>query len=179
MTQIGFPPKQGLYNPQFEHDACGIGFVVNIKGKKSHTIVEQALTILENLDHRGARGCEEATGDGAGILFQIPHTFFRHTCAALGIRLPDAGQYGVGMVFLPPDNEQRRAIEQHTEAIVREEGQEVLGWRDVPVDNGNLGASAKAAEPVIRQLFIGRNPALKDTLAFDRKLQLPRPTVFG
>jgi len=108
MTQIGFPPKQGLYNPQFEHDACGIGFVVNIKGKKSHTIVEQALTILENLDHRGARGCEEATGDGAGILFQIPHAFFRHTCAALGIRLPDAGQYGVGMVFLPPDNEQRR-----------------------------------------------------------------------
>jgi glutamate synthase domain-containing protein 2/glutamate synthase domain-containing protein 1/glutamate synthase domain-containing protein 3 len=174
MTQIGFPPKQGLYNPQFEHDACGIGFVVNIKGKKSHTIVEQALTILENLDHRGARGCEEATGDGAGILLQIPHAFFRHTCAALGIRLPDAGQYGVGMVFLPPDNEQRRAIEQRTEAIVREEGQEVLGWRDVPVDNGNLGASAKAAEPVIRQLFIGRNPALKDTLAFERKLYVIR-----
>jgi glutamate synthase (ferredoxin) len=83
MTQIGFPPKQGLYNPQFEHDACGIGFVVNIKGKKSHTIVEQALTILENLDHRGARGCEQDTGDGAGILLQIPHAFFRHTCAAL------------------------------------------------------------------------------------------------
>ena len=174
MTQIGFPPKQGLYNPQFEHDACGIGFVVNIKGKKSHTIVKQALTILKNLDHRGARGYEEATGDGAGILFQLPHSFFQHTCAALGIRLPEAGQYGVGIIFLPPDTEQRRFIEQRLEAVVREEGQEVLGWRDVPVDNSDLGESAKASEPVIRQIFIGRKVTSSDDLAFERKLYVIR-----
>jgi glutamate synthase (ferredoxin) len=174
MTQIGFPPQQGLYNPQFEHDACGIGFVVNIKGRKSHTIVEQALTILAHLDHRGARGCEEATGDGAGILFQIPHAFFQQACAATGIRLPEAGQYGVGMFFLPPDAEQRRTMEQIVETIVREEGQEVLGWRDVPVDNSELGESAKASEPMIRQLFIGRNLSLPDVLAFERKLYVIR-----
>src|SRR5581483_9328476 len=174
MTRIGIPPGQGLYNPQFEHDACGIGFVVNIKGKKSHTIIDQALTILENLDHRGARGCEEATGDGAGILLQMPHAFFRQVGPALGIRLPEAGRYGVGMLFLPPDDEQRRNIEQRVEAIVRDEGQEVLGWRDVPVDNSDLGASAKAAEPVIRQIFIGRNVVGKDALAFERKLYVIR-----
>ncbi|MBM4255089.1 MAG: glutamate synthase large subunit [Deltaproteobacteria bacterium] len=174
MTQIGIPPKQGLYDPQHEHDACGMGFVVNIKGKKSHTIVDQALTVLAHLDHRGARGCEEATGDGAGILFQVPHTFFQHTCAALDIRLPEAGQYGVGMFFLPPDAEQRRSIEQRVETIVREEGQTVLGWRDVPVDNSQLGASAKACEPMIRQLFIGRTTTGTDPLDFERKLYVIR-----
>jgi len=108
VTQPGLPPKQGLYDPRFEHDACGIGFVVNIKGKKSHQIVEQALTALQNLDHRGARGCEEETGDGAGILVQVPHAFLQRACAEIGVQLPEPGQYGVGMIFLPPDPAQRQ-----------------------------------------------------------------------
>src|ERR1043165_309805 len=101
--QYGLPPKQGLYDPQFEHDACGVGFVVNVKGKKSHEIIKQALTILLNLDHRGACGCEVNTGDGAGILMQMPHAFLKKVTAASGIQLPDEGQYGAGIVYLPPD----------------------------------------------------------------------------
>jgi glutamate synthase (ferredoxin) len=174
MTHAGLPPKQGLYDPRFEHDACGIGFVVNIKGKKSHQIVEQALTVLQNLDHRGARGCEEETGDGAGILLQVPHAFLRRTCADIGVRLPEPGQYGVGMIFLPPDAAQRQLCEQRLEAIVREEGQEVLGWRDVPTNNSDLGDTARSCEPFIRQIFIRRNAAIQDDMAFERKLYVIR-----
>ncbi|MGE0824540.1 MAG: glutamate synthase large subunit [Candidatus Binatia bacterium] len=177
MAHVGIPPQQGLYDPQFEHDACGIGFVVNIKGKKSHDIVQQALTILDHLDHRGARGSEEATGDGAGILFQVPHAFFQQACAANGIYLPEPGHYGVGMLFLPPDQEQRRLCEQYIETVVREEQQEVLGWRDVPVDNHDLGDTAKACQPFIRQIFVRRNPTLADDLAFERKLYVIRRRV--
>jgi len=168
------PQKQGLYDPQFEHDACGIGFVVNIKGRRSHQIIEQALTALQNLDHRGARGCEEETGDGAGILLQVPHAFLQHACDRLGFALPNAGQYGVGMIFLPPDKAQRQLCERRLEAIVREEGQEVLGWRDVPTNDSDLGDTAKSCEPFIRQIFIRRNPAIREDLAFERKLYVIR-----
>ncbi|MBI3248654.1 MAG: glutamate synthase large subunit [Deltaproteobacteria bacterium] len=168
------PQKQGLYDPQFEHDACGVGFVVNLKGEQSHTIVAQALTVLENLDHRGACGCEENTGDGAGILLQVPHAFFQEACAGLGFALPKPGHYGVGMLFLPIEREQRRQCEQILEDIVRSEGQEVIGWRKVPTDNLYLGETAKSCEPFVRQIFIRRNPAMQDDLAFERKLYVIR-----
>lgn len=174
MTKPGIPPKQGLYDPKFEHDACGIGFVVNIKGHKSHTLVEQALTVLHNLDHRGACGSEENTGDGAGILLQTPHAFFQQAVASLGFTLPEPGAYGVGMLFLPPEPEAQRACEQQLEAIVREEGQSVLGWRDVPTDDSLLGNTSKSCEPFIRQLFIGRSDALEDAMAFELKLYVIR-----
>jgi glutamate synthase domain-containing protein 2/glutamate synthase domain-containing protein 1/glutamate synthase domain-containing protein 3 len=174
MTKPGIPPKQGLYDPAFEHDSCGIGFVVNIKGQASHQIVQQALTVLQNLDHRGACGCEENTGDGAGILLQIPHAFLRHACDGLGFQLPKPGQYGVGMVFLPPDRDQRHQCEKRLEEIVRQQGQQVLGWRSVPTDNLYLGEAAKACEPFIRQIFIGRAATLQDDIAFERKLYVIR-----
>ncbi len=174
MISNGLPPKQGLYDPQFEHDACGIGFVVNIKGKKSHEIVRQALTILKNLTHRGGSGSEANTGDGAGILMQIPHSFFKKSCSDIGISLPAPGQYGVGMVFLPPHASQRENCEKHLEQIINEEGQIVLGWRTVPTDDSMLGSAAKACLPYMRQIFIGRSPDLKDDLAFERKLYIIR-----
>src|SRR5881398_2328162 len=174
MTNAGLPPKQGLYDPQFEHDGCGVGFVVNIKGEKSREIVEQALTVLQNLDHRGACGCEENTGDGAGILIQIPHTFFQDACAGLGFHLTDPAEYGVGMIFLPDDRKQRRQFEKILEQIISQEGQKLLGWRKVPTDNLYLGDTAKACEPFVRQVFIGRGEAVKDDLAFERKLYVIR-----
>ena len=174
MTLPGYPPKQGLYDPRYEHDACGIGFVVNIKGEKSHEIVQQALTVLQNLDHRGACGCEENTGDGAGILLQVPHRFLQHACVGIGIQLPRPGQYGVGMLFLPRDRDQRHHCERRFDEIVRQEGQEVLGWRSVPTDSMYLGETAKSREPFVRQVFIKRNPALQDDLAFERKLYVIR-----
>ena len=174
MTKAGLPPKQGLYDPQFEHDGCGVGFVVNIKGEKSREIVEQALTVLQNLDHRGACGCEENTGDGAGILIQIPHTFFQDACAGLGFHLTDPAEYGVGMIFLPDDRKQRRQFEKILEQIIAQEGQKLLGWRKVPTDNLYLGDTAKACEPFVRQVFIGRGEAVKDDLAFERKLYVIR-----
>ena len=185
MTHAGIPPKQGLYDPSFEHDACGIGFVVNIKGERSHQVVEQGLTVLVNLDHRGARGCEEGTGDGAGMLLQLPHKFLSARCRAGGFTLPNSGQYGVGMIYLPPDVTQRQECQQRLEAIVREEGQEVLGWRDVPTNNDGLGETAKACEPFIRQVFIGRSADLIDSpadspaanLAFERKLYIIRRRI--
>ena len=177
MTHKTPPTKQGLYDPSYEHDACGMGFVVDLKGRKSHDIVEQALQILVKLKHRGAVGCEENTGDGAGILVQIPHEFLLKECAKLGIVLPEPGQYGVGNVFLPTDDASRRVCEEMFEAEVRREGQEVLGWRDVPVDDSMIGPTAKNAEPVFRQVFIKRSADLldgSDELAFERKLCIIR-----
>src|SRR5512146_1189119 len=130
--QRGLPPKQGLYDPQFEHDACGAGFVVNIKGVPSHGIVEQALTILDNLAHRGATGSEADSGDGAGILIQMPHAFLARECAALGFTLPGPRYFGSGMIFLPADDALRQDFEARFTAIAAEEGQRVLGWRTVP-----------------------------------------------
>ena len=174
MTLSGLPPKQGLYDPRFEHDACGVGFVVHIKGEKSHEIVEQALTVLENLDHRGACGCEENTGDGAGILLQVPHEFLKRTCEGLGFQLPEAGDYGVGMVFLPDNREQRQRFSKIIEGIVASEGQQLLGWRKVPTDNFYLGGTAKFYEPFVRQIFIGRGSGIDDDMAFERKLYVIR-----
>jgi glutamate synthase domain-containing protein 2/glutamate synthase domain-containing protein 1/glutamate synthase domain-containing protein 3 len=168
------PPKQGLYDPRFEHDACGVGFVVNIKGEKSHDIVEQALTVLQNLDHRGACGCEENSGDGAGILLQVPHAFFKDACEGLGFQLPDPGEYGVGMLFLPDHRTQRRQFEKILEEIIASEGQRLLGWRKVPTDNLYLGETAKSYEPFVRQVFIGRGEGIKDDLGFERKLYVIR-----
>jgi glutamate synthase domain-containing protein 2/glutamate synthase domain-containing protein 1/glutamate synthase domain-containing protein 3 len=174
MTRAGLPTRQGLYDPRFEHDACGVGFVVNIKGERSHEIVEQALTVLQNLDHRGACGCEENTGDGAGILMQVPHAFLEDACSGLGFQLPEPGEYGVGMIFLPDHRQQRRQFEKTIEKIISEEGQKCLGWRKVPTDNMYLGEAAKECEPFIRQVFIARGTALKDDLAFERKLYVIR-----
>lgn len=170
----GLPPKQGLYDPQFEHDACGIGFVANIKGRKSNEIVRQALTILLNLDHRGGQGSETNTGDGAGILMQIPHAFLARECASLDIQLPEPGQYGVGMLFLPVDAEERAACEQKLAEIIAEEGQVLLGWRTVPTDNSTLGEMARKAQPFIRQVFIAAASPNMDRMAFERKLYVIR-----
>jgi glutamate synthase (ferredoxin) len=170
----GLPPKQGLYDPQFEHDACGVGFVVNFKGQKSHQIVQQALQVLINLNHRGACGCEANTGDGAGILMQKPHAFLESAARKAGVALPSAPEYGVGMIFLPPDAAERAECEKVFEQIISEEGQVVLGWRTVPTNNSSLGNTAKAGEPFVRQVFIGRNGSLADDMAFERKLYVIR-----
>jgi glutamate synthase domain-containing protein 2/glutamate synthase domain-containing protein 1/glutamate synthase domain-containing protein 3 len=169
--------KQGLYDPRFEHDACGIGFVADIKGRKSHEIVTKAIQVLLNLNHRGACGCEANTGDGAGVLLQIPHRFLVQQTAALQIALPRAGQYAVGMVFLPTEAEPQLECQQLFERIAIEEGQQVLGWRTVPTNNALLGPTAKASQPLIRQIFIGRDPKLEDDLAFERKLYVIRKRV--
>ncbi len=170
----GLPPKQGLYDPQFEHDACGVGFVVNIKGKKSHKIIRDALTVLINLNHRGACGCEANTGDGAGILMQMPHSFFKEVSRKDKIKLPPLGDYGVAMAFLPRDPNERRTCETMFENIVVEEGQKFLGWRIVPTNNSSLGATARASEPFVQQAFIRRSPKLADDMAFERKLYVIR-----
>ncbi|HEY6186893.1 MAG TPA: glutamate synthase large subunit [Pyrinomonadaceae bacterium] len=177
MTHSFPPKKQGLYDPRHEHDACGVGFVVDIAGRKSHEIVRQAVEVLLNLEHRGACGCEKNTGDGAGILLQLPHQFFAREGQRLGIELPPAGLYGVGMVFLPRDVESREQCEHLFEEIVREEGQRVLGWRTVPTEDSMIGPTAKASEPFVRQIFIGRGMAATDELAFERKLYVIRKRV--
>lgn len=169
--------QKGMYNPDYEHDACGIGTVVNIKGEKSHAIVEQGLTVLHNLDHRGATGSETNTGDGAGILLQIPHGFLKHTCEGLGLKVPEPGRYGVGMLFLPPERESRLACEALVNKIIEEEGQELIGWRKVPTDNFYLGSSAKRSEPVVRQVLIGRSRTVADQRAFERKLFIIRRRI--
>ena len=174
MNKNELPPKQGLYDPQFEHDACGVGFIVHMKGKKSHDIVEQALTILLNLDHRGACGCETNTGDGAGILMQVPHKFLKKVAQEAKITLPEAGQYGVGMIYSSPDPAIREKSQRLFEKITAEEGQEVLGWRNVPTDNSSLGNTAKSSEPFMQQVFIKRSPDIVDDMAFERKLYVIR-----
>jgi len=165
---------QGLYDPRHEHDACGVGFVVNIKGRKSHTIVQQALQVLINLLHRGACGCEPNTGDGAGILLQTPDKFLRRECDRLGIPLPAPKEYGCGLVFLPRDPEQRDKVRALLHSIVEEEGQRLCGWRDVPTDDHPLGAAALSVEPHITQVFIGRGAGVRDHAGFERKLYVIR-----
>ena len=168
----GYPSKQGLYDPRNERDACGMGFVVNIKGQKSHELVHQALEVLVNLEHRGACGCEPNTGDGAGILMQIPHKFFAAVC---DFELPEAGAYGVGMLFVPRDKKARAICEETLARIIEEEGQTLLGWRDVPVNNSQLGDTALKGEPIIRQVFIGRSQSVgSDPLDFERVLYVIR-----
>ena len=171
------PERQGLYDPANEHDSCGVGFIVNVKGTKSHALVEQGLRILENLEHRGAVGADELAGDGSGILIQIPDAFFREETAKLGFELPPAGQYGVGMTFMPKDDGLRESCEQFVEKFVKAEGQTVLGWRDVPVNDGGLGVTVKATEPKIRQIFIAAGDNVADQDAFERKLFVIRKQV--
>jgi len=173
----GMPARQGLYDPQFEHDSCGVGFVVDIKGRKSHRIVTQALSVLKNLLHRGACGCEVNTGDGAGILIQLPHAFLARECGTLGITLPAPRWYGAGLVFLPTDPSQAARCQAIFEEIIREEGQALLGWRDVPTDDSPVGPSARAVEPIVKQIFIGRDAAILDDPSFERKLYVIRKRV--
>jgi glutamate synthase (NADPH/NADH) large chain len=177
MTHPNEPGKQGLYDPRFEHDACGVGFVVDLQARVSHDVVAKAVQVLLNLEHRGACGCEANTGDGAGLLLQTPHRFLAREAEALKIKLPKPGDYGVGMVFLPKEDSARLQCEALFEKIVLEEGQWVLGWRTVPTDSSELGPTSKAAEPAVRQIFIGRSEALGDDLGFERKLFVIRRRV--
>src|SRR6202142_1158424 len=169
----GLPEQQGLYDPSLERDACGIGFVVNIKGEKSHEIILKGIQILLNLLHRGACGCDPETGDGAGVLIQIPHEFFARECAAIGFTLPNPGEYGVGMVFLPVERHERLICEGIVERIVREEGLTVLGWRDTPIDADAIGRIARVSQPYIEQVFI-RGAMGMDEDALERKLYVIR-----
>ncbi|AOS46374.1 Ferredoxin-dependent glutamate synthase 1 [Lacunisphaera limnophila] len=174
------PGKQGLYDPWFEHDACGVGFVVDMKGRKSHQTLQQGLQVLKNLDHRGASGAEINTGDGAGILLQIPHKFFTEVTKKLSrLNLPAEGQYGAGLVYLPRNPTARRKLEEVFAGIIQSEGQVLLGWRTVPTDNSMLGDTAKSAEPFMRQVFIGRGADTPDDAAFERKLYVIRKRAYA
>jgi len=176
------PPRaQGLYDPRFEHDACGVGFVVNIKGLRSHAVVQRGLEVLIHLQHRGACGCEANTGDGAGILIQPPDRFLRKVANAIGIGLPQAGRYGVGNVFLPRNAAEREQVRNLIERTIAEEGQHLLGWRPVPTTDHLLGPSAAATMPVIEQLFVGSTDdsvgTSPDPMRFERKLYVIRKRV--
>ncbi|MBF0504891.1 MAG: glutamate synthase large subunit [Candidatus Omnitrophica bacterium] len=175
---MSLPEKQGLYDPYFEHDSCGVGFIAHIKGHKSHEIIRQGVEILENLSHRGACGCDPETGDGAGILIQMPDAFFRKELARRDIALPSAGDYGVGLVFLPTSLEDRNIVEEWTEHIIHEEGQKLIGWREVPHEPSQVGKVARSVMPAFKQLFIarGKNTPKED---FDRKLYVIRKRLWN
>ena len=177
MPASRMPAPQGLYDPRFEHDACGVGFVCRIDGTRSQDIIRQGAQILACLTHRGAALADPRTGDGAGMLLQIPHDFFRSVCGELGIELRAPGQYGVGMMFLPDDAERRRRCEAVVEAVIAEEGQELLGWRDVPVVPEEIGDLARSSMPAIRQVFLGRSADVPDDDAFERKLYVIRKVM--
>ncbi len=171
------PRPQGLYDPANEHDSCGVGFVADMKNRKSHDILKKGLQILVNLDHRGAVGADPTLGDGCGVLTQIPHGFFAPECAKLGFELPESGHYAIGQFFMPRDGEARKQVRDTVEEVVAAEGQTVLGWRDVPVDNSGLGARVKAVEPEIQQIFIGRAANLASEDDFERRLFIIRKVV--
>src|SRR3984885_13084008 len=174
-SKTGLPPAQGLYDPAHEHDACGIGFVASIRGEKSHEIIRKGIEVLVNLTHRGACGCDPETGDGAGVLIQIPHKFFARECSKIGFQLPEPGAYGVGMTFLPVEKHERLQCEGILERIVREEGLTVLGWRDTPTFASAIGRVARASQPYIQQIFVGRGEGTNlDEDAFERKLYVVR-----
>ena len=175
--KLSSPTRQGLYEPRFEHEACGVGLVANIKGISSHAIITQGLEALINLGHRGACGADPETGDGAGFLIQMPHEFFAKECARLGIALPERGEYGVGMVFLPQDTEGRQTCEATIERVVVEEGQEFLGWRDVPISVDAIGTLAARVCPTIRQFFVGRSQKKDDPLPLELRLYVLRRQV--
>ncbi len=174
MGQPGTPSAQGLYDPRYEHDSCGVGFIVHLKGHKSHQLVRDGIAALEHLAHRGACGCEVNTGDGAGVLIQVPHEFFLHECAHLGVRLPERGHYGVGLFFASRNERARIQAMALFKAIVEEEGQHLLGWRPVPTNNASIGATAKAVEPAMYHVIIGRGNGLPDDDAFERTLYVIR-----
>ncbi|MCH7616532.1 MAG: glutamate synthase large subunit [Chloroflexi bacterium] len=164
------PKAAGLYDPAHEHESCGVGFLVHLKGQRSHKVIDDGITALEHLEHRGACGCEVNTGDGAGILIQVPHDFFSHVCAQEGIRLPAPDHYGVGLIFAPKNKRAQREAMRLLQNIVEEDGQHLLGWRQVPTDNSSLGATAVAAEPDMFHVFIGRGEHIRDLDAFERRL---------
>ncbi|SCZ84142.1 glutamate synthase large subunit [Nitrosomonas mobilis] len=170
----GYPPAQGLYDPRFDHDSCGVGFITHIKGKDFHSIVDQSLKMLENMEHRGACGCEPDSGDGAGIMCRMPDKFIRREAKKVGIELPQLGQYGVGMVFLPKDVAARKLCEQTMEKIAVDFGMVVFGWRDVPVNSKACGPSPRKVEPMIRQIFVGTGESFYNRQDFDRRLYLVR-----
>src|SRR5438067_9182212 len=174
MHRLRRPGAAGLYDPQFEHDACGIGAVADLTNRRTHETVTKALWVLDHLEHRGASGAELDTGDGAGILMQVPDEFLRE---AVGFELPERGRYAVGAIFLPGEDDRRREIESTIEQTVDEEGQTLLGWRDVPVDHDVPGPSSAAVEPVIRQVFVGSTLADHSELAFERKLYVIRRVI--
>ena len=171
------PRAQGLYDPANEHNSCGVGFVADMKNRRSHDILEKGLQILANLDHRGAVGADPTLGDGCGVLTQIPHGFFAPECAKLGFDLPEPGHYAIGQFFMPRHAAARRQVHDIVEEVVAAEGQTVLGWRDVPVDNSALGERVKATEPVMQQIFIGRAPNLATENDFERRLYIIRKVI--
>jgi glutamate synthase (ferredoxin) len=173
------PGKQGLYDPQFEHDACGVGFVVDIQGRKSNKILRNAIEVLKNLDHRGACGAEVNTGDGAGVLMQMPHAFLKAAAKKAHIALPEPGEYACGLIFMPRNATQRRRLEETFARVVQSEGQVYLGGRTVPTDNSMLGETARASEPFMRQVFIQRGPDTPDADAFERKLFVIRKRAYN
>src|SRR4051812_11546386 len=158
---IGLPAPQGLFDPALDKDSCGVGFIADIKGRKSHQIVDDALAILCNLEHRGAVGADPRAGDGAGILVQIPHAFFARTTEKLGFKLPKPGEYAIGVLFMPRDSDWRHIIRDIYSQAIKREGMTLLGWRDVPTDNSTLGETVKPTEPVHQQVFIGRGKKIK------------------
>ena len=171
------PRAQGLYDPANERDACGVGFVADMKNRKSHSILERGLQILVNLDHRGATGADATLGDGCGVLTQIPHAFFARECEKLGMNLPGPGHYAIGQFFMPRGAEAHAQVERIVEEVVAAEGQRLIGWRDVPIDNTGLGERVKAVEPVHRQAFIARGAHVVDEEDFERKLFIVRKVV--
>jgi len=171
------PEKQGLYDPRFEHDACGVGFVCDIAGKKSHAIVSKGIRVLNRLSHRGAVGADPKTGDGAGILIQLPHKFLLKVCSKEGIDLPKAGKYGTGLIFLPKLKKEREVCINIFESVIKEVGQSLLGWREVSLDNSMIGKTAREAEPSIKQIFIGQGDVSGSELSFERKLYVIRKLV--
>ncbi|WP_067728034.1 glutamate synthase large subunit [Oceanobacillus damuensis] len=177
MTRNGYPKQQGLYRPDFEHEACGIGMIANINGSKTHNIVQNAINILCNLEHRGGQSADTSTGDGAGIMTQIPDRFFQHQCAKENISLPREGDYGVGMIFLPRDRQLRKTCRRIIENIIEGEGQTFLGWRPVPTNDSFIGRVAAKSAPTIRQFFIQKSNDLKDQMAFERKLFVIRKCI--
>ncbi len=176
------PSRNGLYEPFYEHDACGVGFVANLSGDATHTIIRQGIQVLENLEHRGACGCDPDTGDGAGMLLQLPHRMFQRDAEALKFSLPNKGEYGAGMMFLPQDAGDRKQCIAIIEKTIQDEGQTVLGWREVPRDSSRIGYIARETEPVMMQVFIGRAQGL-DEIQFERKLYIIRRSferaIFG
>src|SRR5262245_31440105 len=172
------PPAEGLYDLGMEKDSCGVGFIANIKGRKSHQIVSDALNILCNLEHRGAVGADPRAGDGAGILVQIPHAFFARKAAEIGFKLPEPGHYAIGALFMPKETAWRKVIQSIIAEQIKEEGLVLLGWRDVPSDNASLGVTVKPTEPYHMQVFIGRNgAAAKTDDDFERRLYILRKSI--
>src|SRR5215469_8452335 len=171
---MALPAQQGLYDPRHERDACGVGFVANIKGRKSHEVIECGLEILVNLNHRGAVGADPLVGDGAGILIQLPDALYRGWAAKAGVELPAPGDYGVAMCFMPQDSEARELAIGQFEHFIRVEGQQLIGWRDVPVNTAGLGQAVLDEMPAIRQAIIGRGARVKDQDHFERKLLVIR-----